>query len=90
MSAVRYGQEQEFPTCGLCGREIDYEDCFNCGGEGGRELYEEDPLYYSPDDWEDCETCEGAGTLAFCPVHGVIDRVGRRPLVAVVDPQGRV
>lgn len=87
MSAVRFGGEQEWPVCGLCRQDIEYEDCFNCGGEGGRDLYEDDPVYYSPDDWEDCSECRGNGTLAWCPEHGRVDRVTFRPYVVVGSEQ---
>jgi hypothetical protein len=46
-----------------------WEDCWSCGGEGGRdgdELMSEDPLWYSPDDYEVCDVCEGEGGFWIC------------------------
>lgn len=37
------------------------EDCWNCGGQGYRELYDEDPLWYDKDEVEMCEICQGKG-----------------------------
>lgn len=83
--AVRFGAPEEWPVCGLpeCGREIEYEDCFDCGGEGGRDLHEEDPIAYAPGEWSTCETCDGNGTLVYCPEHGRVRRTTFRPLVVV-------
>lgn len=36
-------------------------ECWNCGGEGYRDLYEEDPLWFDQDDIEECEICQGKG-----------------------------
>lgn len=88
--SVRYGYSTDYPVCDECGLEVEYEDCFNCGGEGGRNLYEDDPLYYSPDDWEDCSECGGGGTLIWCPDHGRLEFAARRPVLTVVDQRGRV
>lgn len=45
------------------GDESDGEsvECWNCGGEGYRDLYEEDPMWYDEDEVEKCEICEGKG-----------------------------
>jgi len=42
--------------------------CWSCGGEGYRELYEEDPLWYDIDDVEPCDICRGEGGWLICPV----------------------
>ena len=55
------------PRCKCC--DMTWEDCWNCGGKGGRdgeELMEEDPLWYSPDDLEICDVCEGKGGFWIC------------------------
>ena len=50
------------PNCKCC--EMVWEECEYCGGEGGRDVEElmiEDPLWYSPDDFETCDACNGKG-----------------------------
>lgn len=59
----------ETPECDVCGSCLEYEDCWNCGGKGGRDgddLMEEDPLWYCEEDWEDCDICEGQGGYWVC------------------------
>lgn len=51
-------------TCGRCGGEMERVVCERCDGEGLTrfgELYEEDPLWYTPNDKEQCGDCAGAG-----------------------------
>lgn len=84
MNAVRYAEfDPSIPLCGRCGNEVEFEECHNCGGEGGRDLYEEDPLSYAPDDWAECEECRGNGTLPWCPDCGPLRAVTFRPLIVV-------
>lgn len=73
MSLNPQQEEQDYaeslcPRCKCC--EMDWEDCYQCGGEGGRgyddDLQFEDPLWYQPGDFETCDTCEGAGGWAMC------------------------
>jgi DnaJ-class molecular chaperone len=56
--------------CEKCGSSVYYEDCWKCGGEGGRgyedDLQFEDPLWYSPDDFIKCDECEGKGAFKIC------------------------
>jgi DnaJ-class molecular chaperone len=37
--------------------------CWDCGGEGEHNHYDEDPLWYGTymEAWEPCETCNGKG-----------------------------
>lgn len=45
------------------------QSCGRCGGEGitaPGELYEEDPLWYDPDDYENCHECDGHGGWLWC------------------------
>ncbi len=64
---------------GLCDRckccSTDWESCEQCGGDGFLELYDHDPLYYDPDDTEDCQWCEGKGGWPLC--LGNCDRDGK-------------
>ena len=39
----------------------EWEDCPSCGGEGYIALYDEDPLWYDPDDIAVCSSCNGSG-----------------------------
>lgn len=55
--------------CEECESEMTWEDCWQCGGEGFRELYEEDPLWYEPNDTEQCDICEGKGGYYVCSNH---------------------
>lgn len=55
--------------CTTCGGYMDWVDCWQCGGEGGRdgeELMMEDPLWYCEDDFETCDICNGAGGYWEC------------------------
>lgn len=42
-------------------------DCWQCGGEGGFNNHEVDPLWYPPDDWEECDICQGKGYIICDP-----------------------
>lgn len=55
--------------CPKCGNARESVECWQCAGAGGRngdDLMEEDPLWYSPDDWEDCDICNGEGYWWMC------------------------
>lgn len=56
------------PTCGahdtLC------RTCWQCGGEGYFDAYEDDPLWYQPGDVEGCSTCKGTGGMHWCSECG--------------------
>ncbi|MFP4141492.1 MAG: hypothetical protein ACLFVH_13205 [Phycisphaerae bacterium] len=67
------------PRCRCCSSQ--WEPCDRCGGEGTTdpgELYAEDPLWYSPDDFADCPACGGSGghqvCLGNCDEHGIHQR----------------
>lgn len=50
--------------CPICGAEMAWIECFECGGEGEFDwetLQDEDPLWYGPDDTEQCNACSGKG-----------------------------
>ena len=62
------GQEWE-PQCARCGSSTDFTECGQCGGDGFTspgELYEEDPLWYDPDDVKPCCQCGGDGGWTVC------------------------
>jgi hypothetical protein len=55
--------------CIRCGSDLEWVDCWQCGGEGATlpgDLYEEDPLWYAPDDTEPCHICLGRGGWQLC------------------------
>jgi hypothetical protein len=56
-------------TCEICGNSTYWEECWQCGGEGGRDgddLTEEDPLWYDEDDFETCDICQGKVGFYLC------------------------
>ena len=52
--------------CAICGGYMDWIDCWQCGGEGEFDMYEDDPMWYEPGDFEDCDVCRGAGGYWEC------------------------
>jgi hypothetical protein len=54
------------PYCKVCGWELEREICAECDGEGWRECYEDDPLWYDEDDTEPCTWCDGRGGYWVC------------------------
>lgn len=66
---IQYGamfEEDGFPVCANCGYELDWEDCWSCGGDGEIDVYDEDSLWYDPGDTERCDVCSGEGGWASC------------------------
>jgi DnaJ-class molecular chaperone len=60
---------EDVELCDKCQSEKEWQECWDCGGEGGQdgeELMEEDPLWYSPDDFRKCDTCNGKGGFYVC------------------------
>lgn len=63
------------PTCGeaygypCCELFDEWETCYECGGDGFFELYDEDPLYYARGETEPCHFCGGQGgwSRQWCP-----------------------
>jgi hypothetical protein len=66
----RYEDENDpFEYCPKCSTPMDWIECDQCGGEGffdGERLMEEDPLWYSEYDTEDCTDCNGRGGWWHC------------------------
>jgi hypothetical protein len=55
--------------CARCGSSIHWETCGACGGDGitaPGELYQEDPLWYGPEDYEPCRQCDGEASWGIC------------------------
>lgn len=44
--------------------------CSECGGEGGHDGYEEDPLWYDEGEIIPCDWCRGEGYHHWCPRCG--------------------
>jgi hypothetical protein len=65
--------------CPSCGSSHTHSrDCWNCGGEGGFDAYDDDPFWYEPGDIETCDMCCGNGWLHWCPGCGfdMVTRTG--------------
>jgi hypothetical protein len=54
--------------CPKCGSDdCAWEMCWSCGGEGGSDAYEEDPINFAPDEeWDPCHECGGHGGWVVC------------------------
>jgi len=53
-------------TCALCHYEMEWEECSACGGDGGFDGYEEDPLWYQPGELAPCPQCNSGGGDWWC------------------------
>jgi hypothetical protein len=73
------------PYCKHCEQELEWVECNECGGEGyidGERLVEEDSLWYSIDDTERCEQCEGKGGWHWCSNKECPGKMESNPEVA--------
>jgi hypothetical protein len=52
--------------CDICGSPLEWEQCGGCGGEGYIEVYDADPMWYSPGETEICMECQGEGGWRQC------------------------
>ena len=59
-------EEPAEPGCPICHDSMYWEDCEQCAGDGEFDVYDEDPLWYSPGDTERCNTCDGYGGWYRC------------------------
>lgn len=50
--------------CGCC--EMERATCCQCGGAGGFNRSEDNPLEFLPDDWLRCDWCKGTGFVRYC------------------------
>lgn len=64
MYPLEFGYDEE--SCPICGSDMMWERCWDCGGDGYIEVYESDPMWYDEDDVERCDTCEGQGGWHMC------------------------
>ena len=55
------------PICQECETPVEWIVCEACDGDGEYECYEEDPLWYDPDDTKPCPQCAGIGGWYICP-----------------------
>lgn len=56
-------------TCTICGCEMDWQQCWQCHGEGGfHDCGEDCCACIDPDDLnESCDVCDGEGGCLCCP-----------------------
>lgn len=56
------------PPCPVCGGEQEWEDCYQCGGEGydGHDCGEDVCCCLEPEDNESCDVCRGEGGWWWC------------------------
>ncbi len=53
--------------CSICGSYMHWIDCWQCGGEGEFDAYDEDPINFAPgQEYEPCPECQGAGGYWEC------------------------
>ena len=53
-------------VCALCGYEAEWSECNDCGGDGGHDGYELDPLWYHPGELAPCAQCNSRGGDWWC------------------------
>ncbi len=59
--------QDEAECCPVCGAELEWIDCPDCGGDGEIDCYGDDPLWYGPGDTKRCSECKGVGGWLECP-----------------------
>lgn len=53
--------------CPICGGYLEWVSCYSCFGAGEFDLYDEDPINFSPgEEYERCEVCDGEGGYWVC------------------------
>ena len=57
----------DYDLCARCGEPLEWEDCWQCFGEGGFDRYAEEPLEALPGEYERCTVCDGEGGYMQCP-----------------------
>ncbi len=58
------------PFCETCEAELEWHDCYQCGGEGldGHECGDDTCCCLDPEPNEQCEVCGGVGGWYACPI----------------------
>lgn len=56
--------------CPNCDHQLFTRTCGDCGGEGGHDGYEDDPLWYNQGEMIPCGICRGHGFHHWCPRCG--------------------
>ena len=67
-----YGEDEfrdddDFPTCPICGCALEWEDCWNGCYDGYFDGHDEDPLWYDRGHLILCSACGGKGGFQVCP-----------------------
>lgn len=59
---------QEIPLCEKCGNELDWRECWNCGGEcySDHDCGEDTCCCLYPEDNVPCDICDGRGGWRAC------------------------
>ncbi len=71
--------EPDLAACPKCGSDdTDWEQCWNCHGEGGFDMHDDDPINYGPgEETEACLECGGHGGYLIC--HQCIRNAKEKP-----------
>lgn len=66
-SELARAEEYDEPCCKKCSGDVEWVPCWmiDCE-EGSYDLYEEDPIFYSPGDRASCSACGGKGGWLVC------------------------
>jgi hypothetical protein len=63
--------DDNMPVCGRCGEELEFVDCWDCGGElyTHHDCGEDTCCCLEPVDNVPCQICEGKGGFLVCPIE---------------------
>ena len=62
------GEPDEHEFCSMCGTQLEWVQCYECGGEGDFDANDEDPVNFAPgEEYETCQLCRGRGGWLDCP-----------------------
>ncbi len=61
-------EPDEPETCKVCGTDLEWVTCTECGGEGDFDCSEDDAINFAPgEEYETCDLCGGNGGWLQCP-----------------------